>query len=103
MRNHYVFSETDTNRAELEQYREDSDSVLSFVREYCEIAEGGSVGSTELFNIYKGYCEECGLKPYSHRMFIQQLLASNPDISRGVDKTGKRRILKGLKLGEVLA
>ena len=77
--------------------------MLSFVKEHCEIKKDGSVGSTELFNAYKAYCEECGLKPYSHRMFIQQLLASNSDISRGVDKTGKRRILKGLKLGEVLA
>jgi len=103
MRNQYTFSETEKNRAELQQYREDSDSVLSFVREYCELSRDGSVGSTELFNTYKGYCEECGLKPYSQRMFVQQLLASSSDISRGVDKTGKRRILKGLKLGEVLA
>ena len=103
MRNHYTFSETEKNRTELQQYREDSDSVLSFVREYCELSRDGSIGSTELFNTYKGYCEECGLKPYSQRMFVQQLLASSSDISRGVDKTGKRRILKGLKLGEVLA
>lgn len=102
MRNHYKFSETDRNRAELQQYREDSDSVLSFVREYCEVSEEGAVGSTALFNTYKGYCEECGLKPYSQKAFVQQLMAAFPGMARGVDKTGKRRVLKGIRLGEVL-
>ena len=102
MRNHYTFSETEKNREELRQYREDSDSVLSFVREYCEVSKDGAAGSTELFNAYKGYCEECGLKPYSQRMFVQQLTAAFPDVERGVDRTGRRRVLKGIRLGEVL-
>ena len=33
MSNHYVFSETQVNADELQQYREESDSVLSFVKE----------------------------------------------------------------------
>lgn len=103
MRNHYTFSETDKNREELRQYREDSDSVLSFVREYCEVSKDGAVGSTELFNAYKGYCEECGLRPYSQRMFVQQITAALPNVSRGVDRTGRRRVLTGIRLGEVLA
>lgn len=102
IRNHYTFSETDKNRKELRQYREDSDSVLSFVREYCEVSKEGAVGSTELFNAYKGYCEECGLRPYSQRMFVNQLMAAFPDVTRSVDKTGKRRTLIGIRLGEVL-
>jgi putative DNA primase/helicase len=102
MANHYIFSETDVNKTELQQYREDSDSVLSFVREYCQVDAAYRVGSTELFHAYKGYCEECGLKPYSQKMFVQQLLTTCPDIIRGVDTLGKRRILIGIKLGEVL-
>lgn len=103
MNNHYVFSETKTNADELQQYREDSDSVLSFVKEYCIVtgSDTDSVGSTELFNTYKRYCEECGLKPYSQKSFIQQLMSSF-DIERGVDTMGKRRVLKGVKLGEIL-
>ena len=58
MNNHYVFSETQVNADELQQYREESDSVLSFVKDYCEMDAGYSAGSTELFNAYKGYCEE---------------------------------------------
>ena len=104
MGNHYVFSETEKNRAELQQYREESDSVLSFVKEHCIVLpEGeGSVGSTELFNAYKGYCEECGLKPYSQKSFVQQMMTSFPHLERKIDRIAKRRVLTGIKLGEIL-
>ena len=104
MGNHYVFSETEKNRAELQQYREESDSVLSFVKEHCVVLpEGeGSVGSTELFNAYKGYCEECGLKPYSQKSFVQQMMTSFPHLERKIDRIAKRRVLTGIKLGEIL-
>lgn len=98
MKKHFVFSETSVNKAELQQYREDSDSVLSFVKENCEFDRNSYVGSTEIFNAYKGYCEECGLKPYSQRMFVQQLTSTFSEVTRGVDTLGKRRILNGIKL-----
>ena len=103
MKNRFKFSETDVNRAELQQYREESDSVLLFIRDCCETGEAFVVGSTELFNAYKDYCDECGLKPYSQRMFVQQLTTALPNVSRGVDTLGKRRILTGVRLGEMLA
>lgn len=102
MKDHYVFSETDINKAELQQYREESDSVLSFMKECCEIAPANEVGSTELFNCYKAYCEECGLKPFSQKMFVSQIIASNPQITRSIDNVGKKRTLSGIKLGEIL-
>ncbi len=102
MDNHYMFSETDANKEELQQYREESDSVLSFVKEYCQLDDSYSAGSTELFNAYKGYCEECGLKPYSQKTFVQQLSASCPSVTRDIDRMAKRRVLKGIKLGDVL-
>lgn len=102
MKDHYIFSETDINKAELQQYREESDSVLSFLKECCEIAPAYEVGSTELFNCYKAYCEECGLKPFSQKMFVSQIIASNPQITRSIDNVGKKRTLSGIKLGEIL-
>lgn len=98
----YVFSETQVNADELQQYREESDSVLSFVKDYCELAEGHSVGSTELFNAYKGYCEECGMKPYAQKNFVQQIVAMFPHVTRDIDRVAKRRVLFGIKLGEAL-
>ena len=102
MNNHYRFSETQVNKAELQQYREESDSVLSFTKEYCELGGGCTAGSTELFNAYKGYCDECGLKPYSQKKFVQQVLAACPGVTREIDRVAKRRVLSGIKLGEVL-
>ena len=102
MNNHYVFSETKVNEEELQQYREESDSVLSFVKESCELGSAYSAGSTELFNAYKGYCEECGLKPYSQKSFVQMITAAYSEVTKGVDSLGKRRVLNGIKLGEML-
>lgn len=100
--NNYCFSETEINKAELQQYREDSDSVLSFIKDYCIFDSAASVGSTELFNTYKAYCEECGMKPFAQKTFIQQVLLTSPDLTRGVDTLGKKRVISGLRLGEVL-
>jgi len=103
MDNDYKFSETETNRAELQQYREDSDSVLSFVRECCELDASAAEGSTHIYDSYKSYCDECGLKPYSHRQFVTQLTTAFPEVSKGRDADCKRRVLNGIKLGEILA
>ena len=103
MANRYRFSETEANKAELQQYREDSDSVLSFVKDCCETGDDDFVcGSTELFNAYKAYCEESGLKPYAQKKFIQQILTSCPGAEKGVDKTGRRRIVRRVKIGDAL-
>lgn len=102
MKDHYIFAETDINKAELQQYREESDSVLSFVKECCLIAPEYEVGSTDLFNCYKAYCEEAGLKPFLQKMFVSQIIVSNPQITRSIDNVGKKRTLSGIKLGEIL-
>ena len=103
MQQGFNFSETEVNRHELQQYREESDSVLSFIRDNCEIGGGFSAGSTELFNAYKVYCEECGLRPYSQKSFVQQITALYPGVTRDIDRVAKRRVLQGIRLGEMLS
>jgi putative DNA primase/helicase len=98
MNNRFRFSETQKNRDELQQYREESDSVLSFIKERCEMDESYSAGSTELFNAYKAYCEECGMKPYAQKNFVQQITTAYPAIERGIDSLGKRRVLNGIRV-----
>lgn len=95
--NNYKFSETDRNKRELEQYREESDNVLSFVGECCELGAGYDYGSTELYNAYKGFCEDSGVKPYSQKNFVKQLLANVAGTDKGVDKLGKRRMITGIR------
>ena len=98
MKNQFKFSETEVNKAELQQYRENNDSMLSFVKECCKIEANSRVSSTELFNAYKTYCEEGGLKPYSQKMFVQQLTTVFPEVTRARDGVANRRFLNGIFL-----
>ena len=103
MGNGFRFSVTKENEEELQRYREESDSVLSFVKECCETGDGFRASSTELFSAYKAYCEECGLIPYSQRKFVQQVLTAFPSVQKEIDRMAKRRMLKGIRLEEIKA
>ena len=94
--NGYRFDETEKNQTELQQYKEDSDSVLSFVSECCAVKQGEETGSTRLFDLYKKYCVESGLKPYSQKKFVGMITEAFPETERGIDKTGRRRVIKNL-------
>lgn len=41
-------------------------------------------------------------KPYAQKKFIQQVLTSCPGAEKGVDKTGRRRIVRRVKIGDAL-
>lgn len=100
MNNHFKFSETQANREELQKYREDSNSVLSFVKECCEISADGEVSRTELFNRYKEYCTDAGLAPFAQRNFNAELENNYPSVHKATDKLGKRRTWRGLRFCE---
>ena len=57
----WVFSETERNRAELQQYKEESNSVLSFIHECCVTDSGSEVPTMEMYSQYRCYCEKCGM------------------------------------------
>ncbi len=77
----YVFSETERTRAELEKYRIESNSVLSFAKLYCQQAENGVVVRDDLFLRYKEYCGNAGMKPVSQTNFNKELEAGFPEIT----------------------
>ena len=91
----YVFSETERTRAELEKYRIESNSVLSFAKLYCVAEEEGVTVRDDLFLRYKEYCGNAGMKPVSQTNFNKELEAGFPEITRGRDKLSKRRIWRG--------
>ncbi len=103
LNNNFIFSETTSNREELQRYREDSDSVLSFLKDCCKADPSASTGSMELFNAYKTYCEESMMKPCALRKFVQQVVECSPGAQKGVDKTGRRRIIRSVKLDTELS
>ena len=98
IKNRYRFSVTQTNLDELQRYREESDSVLAFVRDCCELNALHAQFTKDLYHDYANYCYECGMKPYALNKFVHQLTTSFPQLSRGVATSGKARIIKGLKL-----
>lgn len=98
IKNRYHFSVTQTNLDELQRYREESDSVLAFVRDCCELNALHAQFTKDLYHDYANYCYECGMKPYALNKFVHQLTTSFPQLSRGVATSGKARIIKGLKL-----
>ena len=78
--------------------------MLSFVKDCCETGgDDFACGSTELFNAYKAYCTESGMKPYAQNKFIQQILSACPGAERGVDSTGRRRIIRCVKICDIPA
>lgn len=87
----YNFSETDRTKAELQRYKVESNSVLSFAQEFCEIKESATVFRDDLFTRYKEYCINAGLKPVSQTNFNKEIENSDQSIKRGRDKLTKRR------------
>lgn len=99
MHNNYRFSETQANMDELQRYREDSDSVLSFVRDNCEQGPAYVSGSTELFKAYQAYCMANNImKTSDQAKFVRHLTSSYPNITRGKDKVGGSRTLRGIRV-----
>lgn len=98
----WVFSETERNRAELQQYKEESNSVLSFIHECCVTDSGSEVPTMEMYSQYRSYCEKCGMTPYAQKSFTQEIRNSCPDIVYGKDRLGKRRTWRGIRLEEYL-
>ena len=96
----YVFSETEKTRAELERYRVESNSVLSFAKLFCVRKEDGIAVRDDLFLKYKEYCVNAGMKPVSQTNFNKELEAGCPEIARGRDKLSKRRIWRGISYVE---
>ena len=96
--NRFRFSETESTKAELRRYRIDSNSVLSFVDDCCEIKVEGEVARNELYIKYKEYCHSAGLVAVSQKVFNKDIEAAHSEIRRSADKIGKRRTWKGLKL-----
>lgn len=98
IRNNYVFTETDKNREELQKYREESDTVLSFVKECCELGEEFKTKSVELYRAYKNYCSDSNYKSYGQGKFITRLQNSYDNVTKkreGVDKT---TVITGIRL-----
>lgn len=92
----YEFTETARTKAELQKYRVESNSALSFMEEFCELNSEGVSVRDELFTRYKEYCFNTGLKPMSQATYNKEVESNYQSIKRGRDKLSKRRIWNGI-------
>ena len=54
-------------------YRDDEDVLTEFFEEYVDRIPGATIGAQELFNAYRDYCEENGLKAFSKQKFPREM------------------------------
>jgi putative DNA primase/helicase len=60
--NDFCFTETARTKADLQSYRTENSSALSFVEECCIVEPKAEVHRTELYNAYLEYCKDNGIK-----------------------------------------
>jgi len=101
IQNDYVFSETDRTKYEVEKYRIDSNSVLSFVENYCEIDNKLFVEIKELYARYKEYCNESGLNPVSQIRFGKEIRENYENIITFRENVSRRTVYKGIGFNEI--
>ena len=80
------FSEPESCIRELERYRQDNDSVRSFVRNYCIADPKNKVGKATMYESYRNSCLNNGGKPVSSIRFnerLQEILPVHEDRNSG--------------------
>ena len=92
-------------RAEVTRYRIESNSVLTFVDEMCEVGDAGNAGGRwiareELYTRYKDFCSTNGLKPQSQTNFNKEIDSGFADMHRGQDKVSGRKVWRGIAFVE---
>jgi putative DNA primase/helicase len=98
IKNHYVFSESERAKEELNNYRIESNSILSFVQDNCILDEDKCTEFQELYRKYKEYCEESGLHHVAQKTFSKEFRENYPEISSAKDGTSRRVVFKGIGL-----
>lgn len=98
IKNQYQFTESDRSKAEVERYRTESNSVLSFVDYACELDTEKYAESKELYRHYKEYCDEAGLNAVSQIRFNKELMENVLEITSSKDPVSRRIVLSGISL-----
>ena len=94
--NKFIFSETDVNKNELKKYRKDGNPVIAFVQDCCDLDYNSQVGTTELYDVYTGYCRENDYNICAKNTFVDQILRNFDGVEHC--RNAKIRGLKGLKI-----
>ncbi|WP_191559388.1 phage/plasmid primase, P4 family [Metabacillus idriensis] len=95
--NNYQFTKSDTTQSLLNEYRKQSNNVIWFVEDHCELSVDESEYSIVLYQHYKRTCLENNMQPISQTKFNRSL---EMEYGRNVIKTedsNKRVVFKGIR------
>jgi putative DNA primase/helicase len=90
------FTEGETIKKAVDQYRYMYDNVKMFVDECCVLEESLTTLKDELYQAYNSWCQKSGLKAFGIIKFNQQIAKSHDDIRKKGD-TNKRWVGIGIR------
>lgn len=93
--NNFEFSENELTDDVKKEYKRENNNVISFVEECCEIDSLFSCSRIELYESYKEFCVEAGLKALSQIKFNKEL-EGNFNVTRS--RSGKLRSWNGVRI-----
>lgn len=93
--NNFEFSENELTDGVKKEYKSENNNVISFVEECCEIDSLFSCSRIEIYEAYKEFCVEAGLKALSQIKFNKEL-EGNFNITRS--RSGKLRLWNGVRI-----
>lgn len=99
IKNKFQFTKSQSNKALLADYRKQSNNVIWFVEEHCELIPEQFEYSRQLYQHYKQMCLENGLQPISQTKFNKSLENDYPkQLLRTEESNSKRVIFKGIRI-----
>lgn len=93
--NNFEFSENELTDQVKKEYKRENNNVISFVEECCEIDSLFSCSRIEIYEAYKEFCVEAGLKALSQIKFNKEL-EGNFNVTRS--RSGKLRSWNGVRI-----
>lgn len=93
--NNFEFSENELTDEVKKEYKRENNNVISFVEECCEIDSLFSCSRIEIYESYKEFCGEAGLKALSQIKFNKEL-EGNFNVTRA--RSGKLRLWNGVRI-----
>ena len=93
--NNFEFSENELTDGVKKEYKRENNNVISFVEDCCEIDSLFSCSRIEIYEAYKEFCVEAGLKALSQIKFNKEL-EGNFNITRS--RSGKLRLWNGVRI-----
>ncbi|MGU8394980.1 phage/plasmid primase, P4 family [Clostridium perfringens] len=93
--NNFEFSENELTDGVKKEYKRENNNVISFVEECCELDGLFSCSRIEIYEAYKEFCGEAGLKALSQIKFNKEL-EGNFNITRS--RSGKLRLWNGVRI-----